>query len=153
VHEERYWYPDDGGIVWVAGYTPVSADGTYLGRRSEELLSRGLRVVSVAGAAAHHPDALASDAVFPGAPLVLRRDPANAFDPNAIELRISEGVVLGFVRREVAAELAPELDANEVWSAVVLREQRASPRDPRTGVTALLAPTPKITLNDRGAKN
>ena len=41
--------------------------------------------------------------------------------------------------RELAAELAPEIDAGRAWSAVVLREQRPSPREPRTGVTMLLA--------------
>ena len=24
--EERYWYPDDGSILWIAGYQPVDAD-------------------------------------------------------------------------------------------------------------------------------
>jgi hypothetical protein len=36
------------------------------------------------------------------------------------------------------------------WSAVVLREQRASPRDPRTGVTMLLGPDAALELNVRG---
>jgi hypothetical protein len=54
------------------------------------------------------------------------------------------------VPRELAAELAPELDAGRTWSAVVLREQRASPRDPRSGVTMLLAPAPSIELRVGG---
>jgi hypothetical protein len=51
VFEERYWYPDDGGQVWLAGYTPVAGDGRYLGRDDPELTARGLRIASVAGAA------------------------------------------------------------------------------------------------------
>ena len=51
--------------------------------------------------------------------------------------------------RELAAELAGELDAGRPWSAVVLRDQRASPRDPRTGVTMLLAPGEAIELRAR----
>ena len=62
VREERYWYPDDGGQVWIAGYTPVADDGRYLGRDAPELAARGLRVASVAGAARHHADALERDA-------------------------------------------------------------------------------------------
>jgi hypothetical protein len=50
------------------------------------------------------------------------------------------------VPRELAAELAPELDAGRPWSAVVLREQRGSPRDPRTGITMLLAAAPDVAL-------
>jgi hypothetical protein len=145
VFEERYWYPDDGGQVWLAGYTPVDADGRYLGREDAALTARGLRIASVAGAARHHAEALESPAL--GAPLALRRDPANEHDPNAIQV-VSGDEQIGWVPRELAAELAPELDAGRTWSAVALREQRASPRDPRTGLTMLLAPDSVIELRE-----
>ena len=135
--EERYWYPDDGGIVWVAGFMPVDPETRrFLGR--DALREQGLISSGVAGAAQFHDDVLQSDAVQPGAPLRLRRDPANEHDPNAIVVEVG-AAHLGFVPRDIAAELAPRLDAGEEWSAVILREQRASPRDPRTGVTMLLA--------------
>src|SRR3954451_20707993 len=57
VREERYWYPDDGGQVWIAGFTPVGADGRFLGR--DAVAARGLLVAGVAGAARFHPEALA----------------------------------------------------------------------------------------------
>ena len=145
-HEERYWYPDDGGIVWVAGFAPVDAEsGRFLSR--DALRERGLVACGVAGAAAHHDEALQSAAVAPGEPLMLRRDPANEHDPNAIAVDTTAGEQLGWVPRELAAELAPKLDGGERWSAVILREQRASPRDPRTGVTMLLAPAEAIELS------
>ena len=147
VAEERYWYPEDGGAIWLAGYTVVDADtGAYLGRGAPELAARGLRIAGVAGAARHHAEALASDAAAPGSPLVLRRDPANEHDAAAIAVDTGDGLQLGWVPRELAAELAPELDAGAPWSAVALREQRASPRDPRTGVTMLLAAAPRVEL-------
>jgi hypothetical protein len=147
VLEERYWYPDDGGIVWVAGYQLVDpASGRYLGRDAPELVERGLRVSGVAGAAAHHDAALQSDAAGPGRRLELRRDAANPHDGNAIAVHLEDGEQLGFVPRAVAEELAPSLDSGEPWSSVVLREQRVSPRDPRTGVTMLLAPSAAISL-------
>jgi hypothetical protein len=147
VLEERYWYPDDGGIVWVAGYQPVDpGTGRYLGRDAPELAARGLRVAGVAGAAAHHDEALQSDAVAPGRDLELRRDAANPHDPNAVAVHAGDGEQVGWVPRAVAAELAPALDAGQEWSAVVLREQRASPRDPRTGLTMLLAAAGSIEL-------
>jgi hypothetical protein len=146
--EERYWYPDDGGVVWVAGFMPVDPRSRrFLGR--EALRERGLIVAGAAGAAAHHGDVLQHDGARPGSPLTLRRDPENEHDPNAIAVHTAGGAMLGFVPREVAAELAPRLDAGEAWSAVVLREQRASPRDPRTGVTMLLAPAERIELRVR----
>jgi hypothetical protein len=145
--QERYWYPEDGGQVWVAGYHVVQGD-RYLGRDAPELAERGLRVASVAGAGRHHAAALASDAAAPGRPLELRRDPANEHDPNAIMV-LAAGEQVGWVPRELAAELAPRLDAGEQWSAVVLRERRASPREPRTGLTMLLARGGPIELRER----
>jgi hypothetical protein len=142
--QERYWYPDDGGQVWVAGYHVVDGD-RYLARDAPELAERGLRVSGVAGAAQHHAEALASGAAAPGSPLELRRDPDNAHDPNAIMV-LAAGEQVGWVPRELAAELAPRLDAGEPWAAVVLRERRDSPRDPRTGLTMLLARGDAIEL-------
>ncbi|HEX8085299.1 MAG TPA: HIRAN domain-containing protein [Solirubrobacteraceae bacterium] len=169
VHEERYWYPDDGGIVWVAGYMPVDpGTRSFLGR--DALRERGLISCGVAGAAAFHDEVLQSEAVRPGAKVRLRRDPANEHDPNAIAVEVAGvdapaakraeveataaeasggGEHLGFVPRDLAVELAPKLDAGEAWSAVILREQRGSPRDPRTGVTMLLAPDHTIELDVR----
>jgi HIRAN domain-containing protein len=151
-YDERYWYPDEGGQVWLAGYQLVDPEsGRYLARGAPELAERGLRVVGVAGAAGHHAEALASDAAEPGRRLELRRDLANPHDENAIAVHgEGGGEQLGWVPREVAAELAPELDAGKPWSAVVLREQRRSPRDPRHGLTMLLAPAAGIELRLAG---
>jgi hypothetical protein len=149
--DERYWYPEDGGVIWLAGYTIVDPDtGAFLARGAPELAAAGLRVAGVAGAARHHAEALASDAAAPGRPLVLRRDAGNEHDANAIAVETGDGAMLGFVPRELAAELAPDLDAGRPWSATVLRELRGSPRDPRSGVTMLLAAAPAIELRERG---
>ena len=144
VHEEKYWYPDDGGIVWVAGYHLVDADRRFLGR--EAAAERGLIVTAVAGAGRHHVDALQSASAAPGEPLVLRRDPANEHDPNAIAVDTAAGEQVGWVPRDLAVDVAADLDAGRPWTARVLREQRASPRDPRTGITMLLAPGDEIAL-------
>ena len=147
--DERYWYPEDGGVVWLAGYSVVEpATGAFLARDAPELVAAGLRISGVAGAARHHAGVLGSDAAAPGRALVLRREPDNAHDPNAIAVATAAGEPLGYVPREPAAELAPELDESRPWSAMVLREQRASPRDPRTGVTMLLAAAPAIELRE-----
>jgi hypothetical protein len=145
VFEERYWYPDDGGQVWIAGYTPVDATGRYLARDAPELTGRGLRVAGIAGAR-FQAAALETDAAAPGRPLELRRDPDNEHDPNAVMV-LAGGEQLGWVPRELAAEIAPQLDRGSPWSAVVLREHRLSPRDPRTGLTMLLAPDSGVEIS------
>ena len=143
-YDERYWYPDDGGQVWLFGFQLVDpGSGRYLGRDAAR--ERGLHVVGVAGAGQHHAEALVAAAIRPGDPLELRRDPANEHDPNAIQV-LAGGAQLGWVPRELAEELAPRLDAGEPWTAVVLREQRRSPREPRDGLTMLLAATDSIEL-------
>jgi HIRAN domain-containing protein len=149
IYEERYWYPEEGGQVWLVGYQLVEAgSGRYLARDAPELAERGLRVAGVAGASAHHGEALADEErARPGDALELRRDPGNEHDPNAIAVFAVGGDQVGWVPREIAAEIAPAIDAGEPWSALVLREQRASPRDPRTGLTMLLAPTDELRLN------
>lgn len=148
--EERYWYPPDGGQVWLAGYQPIDpASGRFLARDDDALRTRGVHVAGVAGAA-RHPEALASPTLTPGAPLVLRREPDNAFDPSAVAVDLSRGgAQLGYVPRDIAALIAPDLDAGRAWSALVLRERRPSPRDPRTGVTMLLAPGDALSLRVR----
>jgi hypothetical protein len=153
-YEERYWYPEEGGQVWLAGYHVVDpASGRFVPRDGPELAERGLRVVGVAGARQHHAAAVATEVAEPGRRLELRRDPGNPHDPNAIAVHgEGGGEQLGWVPREVAAELAPEIDAGRPWSAVALREQRRSPRDPRHGVTMLLAPATAIDLRVAGEK-
>jgi hypothetical protein len=148
VWDERYWYPEEGGQVWLAGYQLFDPAGDrYLARDSPELAARGVRVAGVAGAGLHHAEAVASEDVGPGRALALRRDPANEHDPNAIAVYpAGGGEQVGWVPREIAAELAPELDAGRPWAAIVLREQRRSPRDPRHGLTMLLAAGEGIEL-------
>jgi hypothetical protein len=143
VAEGRYWYPDEGGQVWLDGLTLVDGDGRYLGRDDPLVVGRGLHVVAVAGAARHHGDALATAHIEPGDPLDLQRDRENAHDPNAIRvLARGQADQLGWVPRDLAAAVAPDLDAGQLWTALALRERRASPRDPRTGLTMLLSAEP-----------
>ena len=130
-HQERYWYPDDGGEVWLAGYQLVDASGRFLGR---DEVPDGLLVTHVAGAL-HRPDALASALAAPGSELSLRPEPDNPHDPSAVAVDLSDGTPLGYVPREYTVDVVG-------WSALALREQRRSPRDPRTGVTMLLSREP-----------
>ena len=129
--QERYWYPDDGGEMWVAGFQLVGADGRFLGR---DELPDGVKVTHVAGAL-HRPEALASELATPGAVLVLRPEPDNPHDPSAIAVDLADGTPAGYVPREYTADVVG-------WSALVLRERRRSPREPREGLTMLLTREP-----------
>lgn len=52
----------------------------------------------------------------PGASLELQRRPDNAFDSNAIEVRYG-ALQIGFLRREIAAHVAPAMDAGATYRA------------------------------------
>ena len=64
---------------------------------------------------------------------LLIRNPANAYDPNAIEVHIpATGEMIGHVPREIAARLAPELDNGArfrvgVGSVLVVRGKESNP--------------------------
>ena len=140
--EERYWYPDDGGQVWLAGYTPTH-EGRYLGRDAPELAARGIRIAGVAGAAAHHAEALEQ-------PRSARRSRSNATRPTSTtptRSRCSRTATRSAGSRASSRlRSRRDIDAGRPWSAIALREQRESPRDPRTGLTMLLAPDAQIEL-------
>jgi single-stranded-DNA-specific exonuclease len=53
-----------------------------------------------------------------GAALQLRRDPANAYDPNAVGVFFGT-LQIGFLRKPIAARIAPNIDGGERYSAHV----------------------------------
>jgi single-stranded-DNA-specific exonuclease len=57
-------------------------------------------------------------ALRPGDALELRRDPENPYDTNAIGVWFGT-LQLGFVKREIAAKIAPNVDAGERYTAAV----------------------------------
>jgi single-stranded-DNA-specific exonuclease len=56
--------------------------------------------------------------LVPGHPLELERQPDNAFDTNAIAVRFG-ALQLGFIRKEIARRLAPNVDAGDIYIATV----------------------------------
>jgi len=55
-----------------------------------------------------------------GDQLVLKREPNNSYDSNAIQIQSKNGKQLGYVKTELAAELAEELDAQKEIQCKVL---------------------------------
>lgn len=52
--------------------------------------------------------------------LYLERDEENEYDANAIRFVNSDGVFLGFVEKEKAAEIAPLMDEGQAFDATVI---------------------------------
>lgn len=51
--------------------------------------------------------------------VTLARNPDNEYDENAIEVHVKGTGMIGHLTRPIAARLAPELDAGQVWLAQV----------------------------------
>lgn len=61
------------------------------------------------------------DGIFPGDNVILVREPDNAYDPNAIQVQLETGEILGYLTREFAAAYASEMDAGLCSQAKVSR--------------------------------
>ena len=73
----------------------------------DELLDRHVFVTWVAGES-HYPDALGHAEFAPGSPLVLRHEPDNPFDPNAIGIHnADETLKVGYVPAIIVRNLTP----------------------------------------------
>ncbi len=74
-----------------------------------------IRVIPVAGVS-FRPDALGDPAFAPGRRLALVREPDNPHDPHALAIWDEERrVQVGYVPRDVAAELAGDEQAVSLW--------------------------------------
>lgn len=73
-----------------------------------------------------------------GEELVLKRDRENEFDKNAIKVLNKEGEQLGWINRELAAELAPELDAGREFKALVTEVTGGTEDKPTLGCNICL---------------
>lgn len=119
---------DGGRGYWLRD----AASGEALAWEDDRLIRAGARVVRVAGTS-YREDALQSDAFAPGAELAIVPEPANEHDPNALGVwDSSRSLQVGYVPAELAAELAPPLQAVSIW------EWREGER--RVGLRALVAP-------------
>lgn len=70
-----------------------------------------------------------------GQALLVVRQPDNPEDPNAIAVETTEGASLGFLRRQIAAALAPAMDAGAAYSAEVLGVSGGTAEKPTLGVS------------------
>ena len=144
--------PRRGAKSGLAGYQMVEPEsGRYLGRDAPELAARGLRVAGVAGAGRHHADALGAEESGPAVRSSSGATPATSTTrARSPCTRRAASRSAGCPARSPPS--SPALDAGDPWAAVVLREQRASPRDPRSGLTMLLAPAAAIELREHSRR-
>ena len=79
----------------------------------------------------HHADPVALKRLKKGQPAFLVREPANAYDPNAVAVRDLTGAHIGYIRASIAERLAPIMDKGTRFSATVevILDDRFPPND------------------------
>jgi HIRAN domain-containing protein len=111
------------------------ADGQHLRWQS---LPRGdgLESVNVVGER-YRLDAIQDPCFAPGNEIMLEREPANQYDPNAIAVwNAARTVQAGYIPREDASRLAKKLDRGERFRVLTIWETLEGDR--RTGIRLLL---------------
>src|SRR5664280_1320416 len=95
----------DGEIIWGGGYAPVDEDGLFLYEADHETSDPRAFYCKIAGAQ-HRPKALADKRRFAvGSRIVLRPEPDNPYDPNAVGIWDASGEVqVGYVPATLSAE-------------------------------------------------
>ncbi|BDE07554.1 hypothetical protein WPS_28300 [Vulcanimicrobium alpinum] len=102
----------------------------------------------------------------PGDALALQRDPENAHDPSAVAVRYGT-LHIGYVKREIAARIAPNIDGGEQYTAevtaltggtgtrsfginiYVTRERRRTARESRARSSVASADVLRALIGDR----
>ncbi len=138
--EQRGYTAESGSgeLVEGRGYELLDEQGRAIRWDDRRLASAGVLVLKVAGTS-YRAEELQDDAFRPGSRLALRPDPANEFDPHAVEVWDADGrIQIGFLPREAAGELAERVEHGSL-EALALWEWRDEDGR-RVGLRMLIAP-------------
>lgn len=154
VEDTHTFEAEDGTSIWCAGYTPVDQDGQFLREADHHTLDPRCFFCRVAGTS-YRRDTLQREDLKPGTPVLLRPEPDNQHDPNAIAVWDPSGEVqLGYIPAELSPVLQTRVpagrDLTEVFGGVIITEfRRGSEAGPRVGLRILVGPVGDLMLNVR----
>jgi len=139
---------DDGSTLWCGGYTPVDDDGTFM-RISEHRASDPRCIYSNVAGVSHRAEALQQKCFSPGEEIILRPEPTNVYDANAVAVWDNSGTVqVGYVPASLSARVAQNFrDGNPLGGIVICEFRRGSKRGKRVGLHVLLAPLGELLLS------
>lgn len=139
--ESESFTADDGSIIWASGYTLVDpTTAKYMKLCDQHFENPHCLLCRVAGVT-YRPDALQDDRFSPGQPVILRPEPTNEHDRNAVGVWDASGSIqLGFVPREYSERVATDMASGTRLEGLTLREFRRSAGGPRLGIHILVRP-------------
>ncbi len=152
VAEDTHQYARADGSTWFSGgYAPIT--GAQDAEHQFLALGRYLsdpRVLycKIAGAQ-HYPTALQGSRLQPGSTALLRPEPENPYDANAVAVWDASGLLqAGYIPADHSANIAARIAAGERLIAFVLREiRRGSRSGPRVALHALVMPAGELHLS------
>ncbi len=131
----------DGSKWWSAGYAPICEEedeegrGQYFAVLGGHVSKSRVLYCKIAGAQ-HYPGALQETRFSPGAVVMLRPEPVNPYDENAVGVWDRSGSVqVGYIPAEHSEAVGSRIFAGERLVAFVIREIR---RESRSGLRAAL---------------
>lgn len=136
----------DGTMLWRNGYVLVDDRGRYLSWDAPEIADADSMICRVAGVT-HRAQALQGDEFSPGRPLVLRPEPENPHDGNAVGVWDQSGrVLVGYLPRAEAPGVAAAFRRRRPKGAMVLQEFRESEDRHRVALVILVCPLGPVQL-------
>jgi hypothetical protein len=139
--ERREWDTEgeSGEELHGLGYSLLDEHDRIFAWDDPLLAASGAEVVKVAGTS-HRGSELQDDAFAPGSPLLLRAEPDNRYDKNAVGVWDARGhVQVGYVPRERSHQLARRLGRGERLDVLSLWEWRDA-HGKRCGLRLLVCP-------------
>jgi len=141
----------DGTTWWSGGYAPISRDEHgehHFISLGQHLCNSRVLYCKIAGAQ-HYPAALHGSLFKPGSTALLRPEPENPYDSNAVGIWDRSGSIqAGYIPADHSANVISRIDAGEQLIAYVLREIRQGSRSgPRAALHALVMPTVELNLS------
>ena len=143
VEDSHSYEADDGSCWWSAGHAPVyeDDDGDYHFVALGEHLCEGHVLYCKVAGVRHYGAALEDRRFRPGSKVLLRPEPDNPHDANAVGVWDQKGSLqIGHIPAECCAEVAQRIQAREEMAGYVLREiRRGSKSGPRSALHLLVA--------------
>jgi hypothetical protein len=148
VEDTHLFDGENGSTLWCGGYTPVDEDGNFM-RISEHEASDPRCIYSNVAGVSHRAEALQQKCFSPGEEIILRPEPTNAYDPNAVAVWDNSGTVqVGYVPAALSGRVAEDFRNGNPLGGIVISEFRlGSKRGKRVGLHVLLAPLGELLLS------
>jgi restriction system protein len=152
VEDTHAFTAEDGTALWFGGYVPVDEDEDRLSPEDFETSDPRCSYCRVAGTS-HCADALQGGSASVGAQIILRPEPSNEHDRDAVAiLGVSSEQQLGYVptplnKTLLGAALSPGQRIMRMGGLVIGEFRRGSESGVRVGLRVLIAPAGSIFLS------